>query len=101
MKHSLKFHAALLLPELPAPLPAADIRAGTEAKTIHEAIQRAQPGDTIHLQPIVYPRHRVRRRWHQRARVGGVWGGTKKAARACWMGHDTSEILDNESAHPG
>ncbi len=54
MKHSLKFLAALLLPALPAPLQAADIRVGTDAKTIHEAIQRAQPGDTIHLQPIVY-----------------------------------------------
>jgi len=27
---------------------------GTDAKTIREAIKLAQPGDTIHLQPIVY-----------------------------------------------
>ena len=31
-----------------------DIRVGTDVKTIHEAIKLAQPGDTIHLQPIVY-----------------------------------------------
>jgi hypothetical protein len=27
---------------------------GTDVKTIHEAIKIAQPGDTVHLQPIVY-----------------------------------------------
>ncbi|MCX6982547.1 MAG: hypothetical protein NTV08_17615 [Verrucomicrobia bacterium] len=27
---------------------------GTDVKTIHEAIKIAQPGDTIHLEPIVY-----------------------------------------------
>ena len=31
-----------------------DIRVGADVKTIHEAIKIAQPGDTIHLQPIVY-----------------------------------------------
>ena len=31
-----------------------DIRLGTDVKTIREAIKRAQPGDTIHLQSIVY-----------------------------------------------
>lgn len=31
-----------------------DIRVGTDVKTIAEAIKLAQPGDTIHLQPIVY-----------------------------------------------
>jgi len=31
-----------------------DIRVGIDVKTIHEAIKLAQPGDTIHLQPIVY-----------------------------------------------
>lgn len=31
-----------------------DIRVGTDVRTIREAIQRARPGDTIHLQPIVY-----------------------------------------------
>ena len=31
-----------------------DIRVGTDVKTIREAIKLAQPGDTIHLQPIVY-----------------------------------------------
>ena len=31
-----------------------NIRVGMEAKTIREAIKMAQPGDTIHLEPIVY-----------------------------------------------
>lgn len=31
-----------------------DIHVGTDAKTIAAAIKLAQPGDTIHLQPIVY-----------------------------------------------
>ena len=31
-----------------------DIRVGTDVKTIRDAIKLAQPGDTIHLQPIVY-----------------------------------------------
>ena len=31
-----------------------DIRVGTDVKTIREAIKLAQPGDTIHLQPIIY-----------------------------------------------
>jgi hypothetical protein len=31
-----------------------DIRVGTDVKTIREAIKKAQPGDTIHLQPIIY-----------------------------------------------
>ena len=31
-----------------------DIHVGTDVKTIREAIKLAQPGDTIHLQPIVY-----------------------------------------------
>ncbi len=31
-----------------------DIRVGSDVKTIAEAIKLAQPGDTIHLQPIVY-----------------------------------------------
>ena len=34
--------------------PARDIRVGADVKTIHEAIKLAEPGDTIHLQPIVY-----------------------------------------------
>jgi len=34
--------------------PGRDIRVGTDVKTIREAIKLAQPGDTIHLQPIVY-----------------------------------------------
>lgn len=33
---------------------ARDIHVGTDVKTIHAAIKLAQPGDTIHLQPIVY-----------------------------------------------
>jgi hypothetical protein len=32
----------------------ADLRVGADVPTIREAIKRAQPGDTIHLQPIVY-----------------------------------------------
>jgi HEAT repeats len=36
------------------PQVARDIRVGVDVKTIHEAIKLAQPGDTIHLQPIVY-----------------------------------------------
>lgn len=31
-----------------------DIRVGVDVKTIAEAIKKAEPGDTIHLQPIVY-----------------------------------------------
>ena len=31
-----------------------DIRVGADVKTIQDAIKLAQPGDTIHLQPIVY-----------------------------------------------
>jgi hypothetical protein len=31
-----------------------DIHVGTDTKTIAGAIKKAQPGDTIHLQPIVY-----------------------------------------------
>ncbi len=31
-----------------------DIRIGADVKTIRDAIKLAQPGDTIHLQPIVY-----------------------------------------------
>ena len=31
-----------------------DIRVGMDVKTIRDAIKLAQPGDTIHLQPIVY-----------------------------------------------
>lgn len=33
---------------------ARDIRVGEDAKTIAAAIRLAQPGDTVHLQPIVY-----------------------------------------------
>jgi hypothetical protein len=33
---------------------ARDIRVGEDAKTIAAAVKMAQPGDTIHLQPIVY-----------------------------------------------
>jgi hypothetical protein len=33
---------------------ARDIRVGTDVKTIREAIKLAQPGDTIHLEPITY-----------------------------------------------
>lgn len=33
---------------------ARDIRVGEDAKTIAAAVRMAQPGDTIHLQPIVY-----------------------------------------------
>ena len=36
------------------PQVAHDIRVGTDVKTIHDAIKLAQPGDTIHLQPIIY-----------------------------------------------
>ncbi len=35
-------------------LEARDIYVGKEVKTIHEAIKLAQPGDTLHLEPIVY-----------------------------------------------
>ena len=38
----------------PVSQPGRDIRVGTDVKTIREAIKLAQPGDTIHLQPIVY-----------------------------------------------
>ena len=38
----------------PVSPPGRDIRVGTDVKTIREAIKLAQPGDTIHLQPIVY-----------------------------------------------
>ncbi len=31
-----------------------DLRVGVDVKTIAEAIKKAQPGDTVHLQPIVY-----------------------------------------------
>src|SRR6478672_7520933 len=37
-----------------AGIPARDIHVGTDAKTIAAAIKLAQPGDTIHLQPVVY-----------------------------------------------
>jgi hypothetical protein len=33
---------------------ARDIRVGEDVKTIAAAIKLAQPGDTIHLQPIIY-----------------------------------------------
>lgn len=47
--------AALILALLlHLPLPARDIHVGTDTQTIHEAIKAAQPGDTIHLEPIVY-----------------------------------------------
>jgi hypothetical protein len=46
---------ASLSPAGPPTLPGGrDIRAGVDVKTIHQAIKMAQPGDTIHLQPIVY-----------------------------------------------
>jgi len=35
-------------------LNARDIHVGKDAKSIHEAIKLAEPGDTIHLEPIVY-----------------------------------------------
>ena len=38
----------------PVSSPGRDIRVGMDVKTIREAIKLAQPGDTIHLQPIVY-----------------------------------------------
>lgn len=37
-----------------SPSPARHIRVGTDTKTIAEAIKVALPGDTIHLEPIVY-----------------------------------------------
>ncbi len=39
---------------IPVTQPSRDMRVGTDVKTIREAIKLAQPGDTIHLQPIVY-----------------------------------------------
>jgi hypothetical protein len=46
--------AALSLLALTLPCFARDIRVGEDVKTIAAAIRLAQPGDTIHLQPIVY-----------------------------------------------
>ena len=46
--------AALSLLALALPCLARDIRVGEDVKTIAAAIKLAQPGDTIHLQPIVY-----------------------------------------------
>ena len=46
--------AALSLLALTLSCLARDIRVGEEVKTIAAAIKLAQPGDTIHLQPIVY-----------------------------------------------
>ena len=65
MKRTILMIVALLLalsavsnPEAakatPVSSPGRDIRVGTDVKTIREAIKLAQPGDTIHLQPIVY-----------------------------------------------
>ena len=39
---------------IPVSSPGRDIRVGTDVKTIRDAIKLAQPGDTIHLQPVVY-----------------------------------------------
>ncbi len=54
----LLVHLAMANPEaakaMPVSQPGRDIRVGTDVKTIREAIKLAQPGDTIHLQPIVY-----------------------------------------------
>ena len=51
-------HFAMANPEAgkttPVSQPGRDIRVGTDVKTIREAIKLAHPGDTIHLQPIVY-----------------------------------------------
>ncbi len=46
--------AVLSLLALPLSCLARDIRVGEDVKTIAAAIKLAQPGDTIHLQPIVY-----------------------------------------------
>ena len=46
--------AALCLLALTLSGQARDIRVGEDVKTIAAAIKLAQPGDTIHLQPIVY-----------------------------------------------
>jgi hypothetical protein len=46
--------AALSLLALTLSCLARDIRVGEDVKTIAAAIKLAQPGDTIHLQPIVY-----------------------------------------------
>lgn len=50
----LRFRVWLALLALPGLLPARDIRVGDDVRTIAEAIKAAQPGDTIHLRPIVY-----------------------------------------------
>jgi hypothetical protein len=46
--------AVLLCAASTGELHARDIRVGSDAKTIAEAIKVAQPGDTIHLEPKVY-----------------------------------------------
>jgi len=53
MQRLIALFTAIVLPQS-FPLEAADIRVGTDVQTIAEGIKRAQPGDTIHLEPRVY-----------------------------------------------